>query len=190
MENYRIKVLVLLLIILVSVCNTFAWGRTGHQLVADIAGSIMNENVKENVQKYLGNTSFEDAAEWMDEVRSQNKDDYMKPWHYINIEKDGEYVPGNGDNIIDRFNITYRELQHKKTLNNETIKTDLLLIFHLVGKQLTSYKTIKTDLVNAGAYWKDGEVLVDNGLITSRSPKDIPAFCKKMIEEIEEEIHA
>jgi putative intracellular protease/amidase len=114
----------------------------------------------------------------------------MKPWHYINIEKDGEYVPGNGDNIIDRFNITYRELQHKKTLNNETIKTDLLLIFHLVGKQLTSYKTIKTDLVNAGAYWKDGEVLVDNGLITSRSPKDIPAFCKKMIEEIEEEIHA
>jgi len=60
----------------------------------------------------------------------------------------------------------------------------------LKGKHLTSYKTIKTDLVNAGAYWKDGEVLVDNGLITSRSPKDIPAFCKKMIEEIEEEIHA
>jgi len=60
----------------------------------------------------------------------------------------------------------------------------------LKGKNLTSYKTIKTDLVNAGAYWKDEEVIVDNGLITSRSPKDLPAFCKKMIEEIKEEIHA
>jgi protease I len=60
----------------------------------------------------------------------------------------------------------------------------------LKGKHLTSYKTIKTDLVNAGADWKDEEVTVDNGLITSRSPKDLPAFCKKMIKEIKEEIHA
>jgi len=60
----------------------------------------------------------------------------------------------------------------------------------LKGKRLTSYKTIKTDLVNAGADWKDEEVIVDNGLITSRSPKDLPAFCKKMIKEIKEEIHA
>jgi len=133
MKYNRIKVLVLLLIILVSVRNTFAWGRTGHQLVADIAKTIMNASAKENVQKYLGDISFEEASVWMDEVRSDHQFDYMKSWHYINIEKDGEYVPGNGDNIIDRLNITYSELQHKKTLNNETIKTDLLLIFHLVG---------------------------------------------------------
>jgi protease I len=52
----------------------------------------------------------------------------------------------------------------------------------LKGKQLTSYKTLKTDLLNAGADWKDEEVVVDNGLITSRTPKDLHAFCKKMIE--------
>jgi len=58
------------------------------------------------------------------------------------------------------------------------------------GKRLTSYKTLKTDLINAGADWKDEEVVVDNGLVTSRTPKDLPAFCKKIIEEIKEGIHA
>jgi protease I len=58
----------------------------------------------------------------------------------------------------------------------------------LKGKQLTSYKSIKTDLINAGVDWKDEEVVVDNRLITSRSPKDLSAFCKKMIEEIKQEI--
>ena len=58
----------------------------------------------------------------------------------------------------------------------------------LKGKQLTSYKSIKTDLINAGADWKDEEVVVDNKLITSRSPKDLPAFCKKMLEEISQRI--
>lgn len=52
------------------------------------------------------------------------------------------------------------------------------------GKQLTSYPTLKTDLLNAGADWKDEEVVVDNGLITSRSPRDLHAFCKKMIQGI------
>ena len=52
----------------------------------------------------------------------------------------------------------------------------------LKGKQMTSYKSIKTDLINAGVDWKDEEVVVDNKLITSRNPKDLPAFCKKMIE--------
>src|SRR5665647_3563636 len=56
----------------------------------------------------------------------------------------------------------------------------------LKGKQMTSYKSIKTDLINAGVDWKDEEVVVDNKLVTSRSPKDLPAFCKRMIEELKE----
>lgn len=59
----------------------------------------------------------------------------------------------------------------------------------LKGKKLTSYKTLKTDLINAGADWKDEEVVNDRGLITSRSQRDLPAFCKKIIQEIKEEIH-
>lgn len=52
----------------------------------------------------------------------------------------------------------------------------------LKGRQVTSYPSIKTDLSNAGARWVDEEVVDDNGLVTSRSPKDLPAFCKKMVE--------
>jgi len=54
------------------------------------------------------------------------------------------------------------------------------------GREMTSFPSIKTDLINAGATWQDKEVVTDNGLITSRSPKDLEAFNKKMIEEIAE----
>ena len=57
------------------------------------------------------------------------------------------------------------------------------------GKDMTSYPSLKTDLVNAGVNWLDEEVVTDNGLITSRSPKDLPAFNKKIIEEFAEGIH-
>lgn len=50
------------------------------------------------------------------------------------------------------------------------------------NRKMTSYPSIKTDLVNAGANWEDSEVVEDNGLITSRSPKDLPAFNKRIIE--------
>jgi len=59
----------------------------------------------------------------------------------------------------------------------------------LRGRKLTSYPSIRTDLINAGAEWVDAEVVVDNGLITSRSPKDLPAFNAKMLEELAEGVH-
>ncbi len=59
----------------------------------------------------------------------------------------------------------------------------------LKGRQLTSYPSIKTDLQNAGARWTDQECVVDQGLVTSRSPKDLPAFIAKMKEEIAEGVH-
>lgn len=57
------------------------------------------------------------------------------------------------------------------------------------GRRLTSYPSIKTDLRNAGAQWVDEEVVVDEGLVTSRQPDDIPAFNAKMIEEFAEGKH-
>jgi protease I len=59
----------------------------------------------------------------------------------------------------------------------------------LRGKKMTSYHSIKTDLINAGADWTDEEVVTDHGLVTSRKPADLDAFCKKMIEEIAEGKH-
>jgi protease I len=57
------------------------------------------------------------------------------------------------------------------------------------GREMTSYPSIKTDLQNAGARWVDQEVVVDQGLVTSRKPDDLPAFNAKMIEEFAEGVH-
>lgn len=57
-------------------------------------------------------------------------------------------------------------------------------------RNMTSYPSLKTDLENAGVIWEDKEVVVDNGLVTSRSPADLEAFNKKMIEELGEGKHA
>jgi protease I len=57
------------------------------------------------------------------------------------------------------------------------------------GRKMTSWPGIKTDLINAGAQWVDEPVVVDNGLVSSRKPDDIPAFNKKMIEEFAEGVH-
>lgn len=60
----------------------------------------------------------------------------------------------------------------------------------LDGRTVTSYPSLKTDLRNAGATWVDEEVVVDQGLVTSRTPADLPAFNAKVIEEIGEGVHA
>jgi len=57
------------------------------------------------------------------------------------------------------------------------------------GRTLTSWPTLRTDLTNAGANWVDEEVHVDNGLVTSRKPDDLPAFCRKLVEELAEGTH-
>lgn len=58
------------------------------------------------------------------------------------------------------------------------------------GKEMTSWPSLEADLKNAGAHWVDREVVVDDGLVTSRKPDDLPAFCAKMIEEFAEGRHS
>lgn len=57
------------------------------------------------------------------------------------------------------------------------------------GRTMTSWPSLKTDLANAGAKWVDQEVVVDRGLVSSRKPADLPAFSRKLIEEVAEGEH-
>jgi len=57
------------------------------------------------------------------------------------------------------------------------------------GRTMTSYPSVKTDLKNAGANWVDKEVVVNDGLVTSRSPKDLAAFCPALVDEIRQVAH-
>ncbi len=113
--------------------KSYAWGAEGHHIVAEIASKYLSENAKNRIEQYLGTTGFDDAAVWMDEMRQNHDYDFMKPWHYVNIDKGSNYTPTTDENVINQITEKQRELKHAKTLCTEQVKTDLEILFHLIG---------------------------------------------------------
>ena len=119
---------------LASVFNhCLAWGPTGHGLVAEIAKHYMLKSVQDSVQKYLGEMTFEKAATWMDDMRKDHTYDYMKTWHYVNIEKDKTYVKNTDYNIINEIDLSYYQLLNRSKYKKEDINTNIKVLFHLIG---------------------------------------------------------
>lgn len=105
------------------------------------------------------------------------------------VKYDGLFIPGGVMNP-DKLRTNQRAIEFIKEfiIDHKTIASIchgpqvLIEAGFTKGKQMTSWPSIKTDLINSGADWVDEEVVVDDNLITSRKPDDIPAFNKKIIE--------
>jgi len=124
-----------------------------------------------------------DVDKQLDEVSPDDYDALMLPGGVLNPDK----LRQNKDAIafVSAF------LDEGKSVAAICHGPQLLIETGMIkGRKLTSYPSLQTDLKNAGANWVDEEVVVDNGLVTSRRPDDLPAFNKKMIEEFAEGVHA
>ncbi len=133
MKNQIKLSLLVIFISCFSIQKTFAWGRTGHSIVAQIAFSYLDEKTKTNVMKYLDTLTIEVAASWMDNLRNDKSYDYLKPYHYINIEKGESYKATTEDNIVNGINNAMLKLDNMSNLSKEEIKLNLLILFHLIG---------------------------------------------------------
>lgn len=112
---------------------SFAWGAKGHGLVAEIAFNFLDDSTKMKVKKYLGNLTIEEAANWMDDSKSNSYYDYMRTWHYLDIDKGLSYAPSTERNIITVLHSAIAELRSIDKMKRKDIKRNLLLIFHLMG---------------------------------------------------------
>ncbi len=129
-------VIILMFTLLIGkVENSFAWGKTVHELVAEIAFRILDDSTQKIVKQYLGNITIEEAANWMDEQRGNSYYNFMRTWHYVDIDKGQKYVPSAERNALSVLNSAIIELRNAKEtgMSKKDIKNRILLIFHLVG---------------------------------------------------------
>ncbi len=173
--------------------------------------AILTENGFEEVELTSPRKALEDAGATVhiispqkDKVRGWNHDHWsieLPVDKHISEAKfddyDGLVLPGgviNPDKLRrDKDSVAFAQqfLDAGKPLAAICHGPQLLIeTKQLAGRSMTSYASVKTDLENAGVNWVDREVVVDNGLVTSRSPEDLEAFNKKVVEEIAEGVHA
>jgi len=125
--------LILSFLTLLNPNDSFAWGKKGHGLVAEVAFTYLDTKTQKIVLDYLDGMSIEDAANWMDQIKSDKKYDNMQPYHYVNFEKGAKVVDLHSDNIISILKVTIAELKNNKDLTKEETKTKILILFHLIG---------------------------------------------------------
>ena len=137
------------------------------------------------------------------QIRGWEKDDWGKPVKVdVTLDQakaedyDAIVLPGGQINP-DRLRINDKALKLIRAFYDQ--KKVVAAICHgpwllidtgiIKGRKATSYKSIKADMINAGAKWEDSQVVTDQGIVTSRNPGDLDAFSKKVMEEIAEGKH-
>lgn len=156
---------------------SFAWGPEGHAIVGRIAMQYVKPDVRKNILQLLGNMSVDTAANWMDIMKSNHDYDFMRSWHYADVARGEEYKETAKDNLLNRLQLTYNELQHKKILCTSQVRMDMLVLMHLVGdltmplhtgyeddlggnKVMVQYDTLKTH--NLHWFWDEDIIRLTN----------------------------
>lgn len=123
----------IILLCIITAEKSVAWGKTGHELVGKIACNLLDDSTRAIVQNYLGNLSFDEAANWMDDSKSNSYYNYMRTWHYLDIDKGQTYTASTERNILTVMHSAIMELKKYPNISKKDAKRDLLLIFHLIG---------------------------------------------------------
>jgi hypothetical protein len=131
MKNVVFSALLLLLLIIPTKC--FSWGGDGHRIMARITNQNLSSSIKDSLAVYLGSLNLEDCSVWMDEVRSDHNFDYLKPCHYINIEKGKDFNANTEENIINKLNKVIERLKHRKLYSKDEVVVDIKILIHLIG---------------------------------------------------------
>lgn len=111
------------------------WGMLGHRVVGEVASKHLNEATKNKLQSILGNQTLAEVSNWMDDIKSDEKYDSLKPWHYVTIPDGMKYSETNlnpkGD-VISGINFVVNQLK-REDLDPEMEKEFLMILVHLVG---------------------------------------------------------
>ena len=128
-----VKTLLLLFPVLFSVLDSYAWGKEGNKIAANIAVDYLYRPAQDSLNAYMGGTSLQDAIFWMDDIRTDPIYDYMRTFHYINIEKGASYDPGSRFNIMSELNIVMSELKDRSKYSQARVAMDLKILIHLIA---------------------------------------------------------
>lgn len=135
MKNQILRLSLIIAFVFSTTFFTYGWGKVGHHIIVDVAKNYVNKNVQDSVSKYFGEMTWESASTWMDEQRKDSQYNYMKQWHYINIEKGNQYDTSieHGDNVVMQLGLAINNLKNRSNLTKEEINLNLKVLFHLMG---------------------------------------------------------
>lgn len=118
-------------ILLLIQSSSFAWGRKGHHIIAELAFSRLKPQTKENILRYLDGLTIQSASTWMDDVRNDKRYKHLETAHYVNIPN-GIGILAEND-VQRELNNTFNEMKNKKGLTDSLIRLDIFKLIHLVS---------------------------------------------------------
>lgn len=116
--------------------TVFAWGVQGHQIVVNLAFSMLSPAAKQKVLKALGGETLNNAAIWMDSVRENRvpQFQYMDEWHFLNMNENQTYKDvASEDDVVFNLQKAINSFSAIQQLSADSIKMDVLILFHLMG---------------------------------------------------------